>query len=426
MQSPAVAWCPKSRVPSTVGRETMTEAKLDDARILIYSHDTFGLGHLRRCRTIAHTLVEHFKGLRVLIVSGSPIIGSFDFKARVDFVRIPGVVKLRGGDYTALSSHTDLTQTLQMRSSIIEQTAKTFAPDLLIVDKEPLGLRGEVKPTIELLRAQGGRTVLGLRDIMDDPVLLRQEWTNRGIPMDLERLYDEIWVYGVPAMGDPLLGIDISPAARARMVYTGYLERHLPEMARNSVEVPEEPFLLVTPGGGGDGETLVEWVLRACEEHARPDLHLLIALGPFMSQSRRFSFERRAAALEQVQTLTFHPNIELLIARAAGIVAMGGYNTFCEILSLDKRALLVPRSMPRMEQTLRARRAEELGLIDMLQGDGDRSSDVMARALQSLGDRPLPSSEGGLELLSGVEEVRNRVQALLTVRDGPLLKSVAR
>ena len=404
----------------------MTEAKLDDARILIYSHDTFGLGHLRRCRTIAHTLVEHFKGLRVLIVSGSPIIGSFDFKARVDFVRIPGVVKLRGGDYTSLSSHTDLTQTLQMRSSIIEQTAKTFAPDLLIVDKEPLGLRGEVKPTIELLRAQGGRTVLGLRDIMDDPVLLRQEWKNRGIPMDLERLYDEIWVYGVPAMGDPLLGIDISPAARARMVYTGYLERHLPEMARNPVEVPEEPFLLVTPGGGGDGETLVDWVLRACEEHARPDLHLLIALGPFMSQSRRFSFERRAAALEQVQTLTFHPNIELLIARAAGIVAMGGYNTFCEILSLDKRALLVPRSMPRMEQTLRARRAEELGLIDMLQGDGDRSSDVMARALQSLGDRPLPSSEGGLELLSGVAEVRNRVQALLTVRDGPLLKSVAR
>ena len=134
----------------------MADGKFDDTRILIYSHDTFGLGHLRRCRTIAHTLVEHYKGLRVLIVSGSPIIGSFDFKARVDFVRIPGVVKLRGGDYTALSSHTDLTQTLQIRSSIIEQTAKTFSPDLLIVDKEPLGLRGEVRSTIELLRAQGG------------------------------------------------------------------------------------------------------------------------------------------------------------------------------------------------------------------------------------------------------------------------------
>ena len=117
-------------------------------RVLIYSHDSFGLGHLRRCRTIAHALVDEFAGLKVLIVSGSPIIGSFDFKSRVDFVRIPGVVKLRGGDYTSLSDHIDLSQTLQLRSSILEQTAVTFSPDLFIVDKEPLGLRGEVTGTL--------------------------------------------------------------------------------------------------------------------------------------------------------------------------------------------------------------------------------------------------------------------------------------
>src|SRR5258708_22318974 len=67
----------------------MTEKRLD-GRILIYSHDTMGLGHLRRCRTIAHSLVEKFKHVSVLILSGSPIIGSFDFRARVDFVRVPG------------------------------------------------------------------------------------------------------------------------------------------------------------------------------------------------------------------------------------------------------------------------------------------------------------------------------------------------
>ena len=43
------------------------------AHVLMYSHDTFGLGHLRRCRTIAHALVERFKGINVLIISGSPI-----------------------------------------------------------------------------------------------------------------------------------------------------------------------------------------------------------------------------------------------------------------------------------------------------------------------------------------------------------------
>ncbi len=78
--------------------------RLEGARVLIYSHDTFGLGHLRRCRAIAHSLVERFKGLSVLILSGSPIIGSFDFRARVDFVRIPGVIKLHNGEYKSLGT----------------------------------------------------------------------------------------------------------------------------------------------------------------------------------------------------------------------------------------------------------------------------------------------------------------------------------
>src|SRR5262245_31609296 len=86
-----------------------------NARILIYSHDTFGLGHLRRCRAIAHALVEHNKELSVLILTGSPIIGSFDFRARVDFVRVPGVIKLRNGEYTPLNLHLDIEQTLSMR-----------------------------------------------------------------------------------------------------------------------------------------------------------------------------------------------------------------------------------------------------------------------------------------------------------------------
>ena len=108
----------------------------DHKRILIYSHDTFGLGHLRRCRAIAHSLVDANSSLSVLILSGSPIIGSFDFRSRVDFVRIPGVIKLRNGEYVSLSLHIDIEETLAMRSSIIRHTAEIFDPDILIVDKE--------------------------------------------------------------------------------------------------------------------------------------------------------------------------------------------------------------------------------------------------------------------------------------------------
>ena len=124
-------------------------------KVLIYSHDSFGLGHLRRCRTIAHALTERFGDLSVLILSGSPIIGSFEFRTRVDFVRIPGVIKLRNGEYTPLSLSLNIEHILAIRSSIIEHTAQVFDPDILIVDKEPLGLRGEILSTLEMLKARG-------------------------------------------------------------------------------------------------------------------------------------------------------------------------------------------------------------------------------------------------------------------------------
>ncbi len=387
---------------------------LHGTRILIYSHDSFGLGHLRRCRTIAHALVDQFAGLKVLIVSGSPIIGSFDFKSRVDFVRIPGVVKLRGGDYTSLSDHIDLSQTLQLRASIMEQAADTFAPDLFIVDKEPLGLRGEVTQTLKKLRDKGVPTVLGLRDILDDPVLLNQEWSQRGKPRDLEFWYDEIWVFGSCSMGNPLAELGISEASLQRMVYTGYLRRAVPSIAKAPVNLPREPFLLVTPGGGGDGETLVDWVLSALEQKPRPTKPVVIVLGPFMPQAIRQKFQLRAEALDQVQTIVFNSNMELVMDRAAGVVAMGGYNTFCEILSLDKPALLIPRSTPRMEQTLRAHRASSLGLVSMLDGDGDRSAEAMAQALRRLERQPLPSAAGADQILSGLEVICERTRGLLS------------
>lgn len=390
------------------------DSALHGKRILIYSHDSFGLGHLRRCRTIAHALVDHFAGLRVLIVSGSPIIGSFDFKSRVDFVRIPGVVKLRGGDYTSLSDHIDLSQTLELRSSILQQTAETFSPDLFLVDKEPLGLRGEVTKTLKALRRKGVRTVLGLRDILDDPVILRREWDHRGTPRNLEKWYDEIWVFGSPSMGNPLAELGVSTASLERMVYTGYLRRAVPEIAKAPVGLPDDPFLLVTPGGGGDGETLVDWVLCALERRPRPSTSVVIVLGPFMPQAIRHEFQNRATAVGGVQTITFNANMELLVERAAGVVAMGGYNTFCEILSLDKPALLIPRSTPRMEQTLRARRAQALGYVSMLSGDGDRSPDAMAAALRRLERQPLPSSAGAQEILSGLDVICRQTQALLS------------
>ncbi len=386
-----------------------------DARILIYSHDTFGLGHLRRCRSIAHALVEQDKELSVLIMSGSPIIGSFDFRARVDFVRVPGVIKLRNGEYTSLNLHIDIEQTLRMRSSIIHHTADIFDPDLFIVDKEPLGLRGEVEETLLMLKDRGVPLILGLRDVMDDPDLLAPEWERKKVVPALRDLYDDIWIYGLPQICDPLEGVDLPRSVRKRMTFTGYLRRTLPHapLPPSPLRKISGPYILVTTGGGGDGEAVIDWVLRAYESDKAMPLPALLVLGPFMHSERQVEFLHRAQRLKKVEAITFDAQLEMLMEPAAGVVAMGGYNTFCEILSFDKRALIVPRTRPRMEQYIRAARGAELGLCRVLGEDEARDARVMATALRDLPQQPLPSQVVVPGLLDGQENVDRLVNKWL-------------
>jgi predicted glycosyltransferase len=376
-------------------------------RVLIYSHDSFGLGHLRRCRAIAHSMVDADPGVSILILSGSPIIGSFDFRSRVDFVRVPGVIKLRNGEYVSLNLHIDIEETLAMRSSIIRHTADIFDPDLLIIDKEPLGLRGEVRDTLQLVQRRRATVILGLRDVMDDPEALESEWERKNAVPALSEYYDELWVYGLPQICDPLAGLAVPASVRRRMVYTGYLRRNAPDLAvtPDLQDMVDREFLLVTPGGGGDGDALVDLVLSAYEHDRGIPLPALIVFGPFMVPEQRAAFSSRAAQLPNVRAITFNARLEALIARATGVVAMGGYNTFCEILSFDKPALIVPRTAPRLEQFIRTERAAELGLVAMLSEQQGRDPRVMAAALRRLPGQAAPSTVVIPGLLDGMPNV---------------------
>jgi len=393
-------------------------------RVLIYSHDSFGLGHVSRCRTIANALVEADESVSVLILSGSPMIGSYEFHSGIDFVRVPGVVKQLSGDYDSANLRVGVEHTMEMRTRIIRDTADIFRPDLFIVDKEPLGLRGEVGPALRLLKDRGTPLVLGLRDVMDDPAALAQEWERKKIVPALRDLYDEIWIYGLPQINKPLTGIDVPPSVRHKMVYTGYLHRELPLHADipHEIEEIDRPFILVTSGGGGDGEDLVDWVLAAYEHDPNIPYGAVIVFGPFMSATARESFKDRAAKFKNIRTLTFTNNLGALMQRAAGVVAMGGYNTFCEILSFDKRAIIVPRTKPRLEQFIRARAARNIGLVEMLDADGEKGRDpqAMATALRQLPQQGLPSDVVVPGLLDGIGNVWRLVaKQLMNPHRGP-------
>ncbi|MFN0263393.1 glycosyltransferase family protein [Tepidamorphus sp. 3E244] len=369
------------------------------ARVLMYSHDTFGLGHLRRCRSIAHALVERFSGIMVLIISGSPIAGAFDFRARVDFVKVPSVIKLHNGDYTSLDQHIDLADTLEMRRAVIHHTAAAFDPDIMIVDKEPMGLRGELESTLELLGERGTMLIAGLREVMDGPEELREEWERADMVRKVTETYDHVWVYGPRDFWNPLTGLDVPEALTQRISYTGYLDRTGKSAPTHHPQNVPKNYILVTAGGGGDGAPLMNDVLSALEAHGPFDHPLLLLLGPFMKAVDKEALYSRAESLDGVTIIDFDNRAETLVANAKGIVSMCGYNTFCEILSYDRPALIVPRTKPRREQEIRARRAADLGIVDMLLPEESSDPQRLAEALRRLPQRNRPSqAEHPLEL----------------------------
>jgi predicted glycosyltransferase len=399
------------------------------ARVLIYSHDTFGLGHLRRSRAIANALVDGSPNISVVIISGSPVIGNFEFGSGVDYIRIPGVTKLPEGDYRSLNLNVSLDDAVGLRQDIIMQTAETFRPDVFLVDKEPTGFRGEVLPALEHLQQQGCRLVLGIRDVMDEPALLVPEWERKGAKEALKRYYDEVWVYGLKEIYEPLAALDLGAEVERRITYTGYLRRSLPQESTLSryPKITRQPFVLVTTGGGGDGEDLIDWVISAYETDPTIAMPALIVFGPFINRERRRGFMERVARHPKLDALAFETKLEVLMDKAAAVVAMGGYNTFCEILSFDKRALIVPRTKPRLEQHIRAVEAERLGLVRRLDEDGAGGRDPlrMAEALKSLPDQPRPSVMVP-GLLDGLERIQDRfAEAIRTPRPRSSLSQAA-
>ncbi|KAF8182232.1 hypothetical protein K438DRAFT_1975756 [Mycena galopus ATCC 62051] len=381
------------------------------SRVLMYSHDNFGLGHLRRCRAIAHTLVERFQNIRILIVSGSAIGNAFDFKDRVEYLQIPSV-------------DTELYEVLQCRVDTLLNAAKLFRPSIFYVDYSPLGLRGELIPALEYLKTQNAMLVLGFRDVLDSPKKLKSEWGHLNDLARAAELYDAVWVFGPRDFYDPLVDLEAPKALHDCLVYTGFLHREIPAPLPISTTSYPSDALLITAGGGGDGSRLFHQVIDAYASDPSLTKQAILVLGPLMHPSKREEIHRKAAAHSSFHVIDFEPHLEPIMQSAAGVVSMGGYNTFCEIMSFDKRAIIVPRTLAREEQLIRTRRAADLGLVDMLLPEECDDARLLAAALHRLPTRPKPSDANYNLSLGGLGAVSDLVHAYLDRHQKPRLVHV--
>ena len=361
-------------------------------RVAFYSHDTQGLGHVRRNSLLAAALVAAFPEVTVLLVSGAREAAALPMPERTRLVTLPGLAKDVDGRYRPRAAGCSLHDLVAARSGLIEDALAAFAPDLLVVDKVARGAFGELDRALVLLRAAyGTRLVLGLREVLDDVMTTRREWRAEGTAEAVLRHYDQVWVYGDRAVFDPAREYSWPEGVRRRVRYTGYLGHGRDELlsarpgaAPAVADTVRGPFVLGLVGGGQDGGRPA----RAFAEAAYPAGHAgVLVTGPFLPPAEARRLEALAGSRPDLRVLRFVGDVPALARRAAAAVSMGGYNATCELLSAGCPTLLLPRTRPRREQALRAEHLARRGLVDVVPADRVTARAVSAWLARQTGGR---------------------------------------
>jgi predicted glycosyltransferase len=360
---------------------------LNAERFLMYSHDGLGFGHARRNLAIATALTVASPRASVLLATSADEIHSLGIPPRVDVVKLPGLRKVANEQYTGRRLQIGGTGVINVRNSLLQATVESFKPSVILVDKHPLGARGELGPAIATIRGAGGRTVLGFRDILDDPDQVRAEWRQTDIPSAIVEHYDRLLVYGHPAVLDPATEYGLPPVVSARTRFTGYVCNPPPldQMTRDALPLvlkPDgRPVVLATAGGGEDGFAILEAFIEAADGAG---WRATVVAGSQSSPEKRQHL-RESAERAGVTYHTFVRGLDAWFDAIDCLVCMGGYNTIAEALSRGTPTVCVPRVVPRTEQLIRAEAFSRLGLMhyvhpDRLTGDSLRSEVVAALA----------------------------------------------
>jgi predicted glycosyltransferase len=382
-------------------------------RLLIYSQDGLGLGHLRRTTLLASEFLAARPDGGVLTICDSPAGQFFAAAHGHDYLKIPSIRKVRPGEWSPVSLSLSFDEVLEMRRSIITAAALGFEPDVLLVDHMPHGAMGELVPTLEALEGSSVRTILGLRDILDAPATIRRRWRLEGAFEAVERHFDEVLVYGSQDVFDLAAQYDWPTPLRQRLHYCGYVCSPEPEASSAPIrrryvgDNSSSKLIVAMAGGGADAAPLFETLARAVPViAAEQECVVVLVTGPFLPRPERARLHELAGGLP-IQIMPAVADSLGYIGAADLVVAMAGYNTTAEILRLRARALLVPRAGPSAEQQMRASRLAERGLVHYL-SPTLLSVESLAQAVLAAMDEP--AERVGLSPdLTGVQRAARRL-----------------
>ena len=387
-------------------------------RLMVYSHDTFGLGNIRRMLAICTHLHASIPDLSVLIVSGSPMLQSFRVLQGIDYIKLPCLKRSESGDLGVRFLDLDVEQIVRLRRELILSTVVSYQPDIVLVDKKPEGLAGEMEPALRYIKCNLPQTriLLVLRDILDTPERTIAAWTSRGSYNTVHWYYDDVLVLGTRQMFNLCAEYQFPDAVCKKVRFCGYVAREAPARSRQEIRQQlgfgeQEPLVVVTTGGGEDGFHILSASIEAMKEVSREsNVKALIVGGPELAPRQAREIRSASQSCAGAQFIDFADDMMSYLNAADVVISMAGYNAVCELLTLRKRSILVPRVKPVEEQKIRT---ERLGRVPFFRTifPSELSPGLLASAIEE----QLQAAKHGTPADSSVDlGALERITALLT------------
>jgi predicted glycosyltransferase len=364
---------------------------------------------LRRNLNICLQIKKRSPEASILIIADSPVAPFFKMPSKCDFVKIPTIVKVDTGVWRPDRLSMPYRELLAIRSEIIKNVALSFQPHIFMVDHMPHGALGELAMPLEFIKRHSPHTriVLGIRDILGASNVIHQQWQNEGAFAAADTFYDAINIYGCADVYDVIAEYGFPAALAKKAAYSGYVCREdsaepalSDKVLRDLFANDHRKFVLVTGGGGADASYFMDQFIDAVRLLRRElAFNAFVSTGPFMHKDQRGLLLSKARGLPIVVSRMGQDSIRFL-RRADLVISMAGYNTVSEVLRFRKNALIVPRSGPSAEQTIRTRIMSERGWFSTIhpnQLTAERFAELILYKLQDghgMDESALPDLNG--------------------------------
>ncbi|MDQ7053599.1 MAG: glycosyltransferase [candidate division KSB1 bacterium] len=396
----------------------MAKKQAGSIRVLIYSQDGFGLGHLRRNLNISLQIKKQCPSASILIIADSPVAPFFKLPPKCDFIKLPTIVKVDTGIWRPNRLPMHYQELLKIRADIIQNVMLSFRPHIFLVDHMPHGALGELARPLDVLKRTYPETriILGLRDILGAQDVIHKMWQDEGAFEAAEQFYDAICIYGCQDVFNLTEEYDFPSQLVANSRYCGYVARENRAGKKRATGTPgngvhgknsngatqNEKFILVTGGGGADASYFMDKFIEAARRlNGHYHYHALISTGPFLHE-KQYQLLQKKARGTHIQIRRIGADSIPLIKKADLIVSMAGYNTISEIMRFRKNAVVIPRPGPSAEQTIRTNILTDRGIIHSMHPTeltAEKLADLIADRLENgngMAEDRLPDLNGAV------------------------------